>query len=148
MNYAENTSVPVGRTREEIERMLTNAGADRFGAMSGGNEAVIAFQLHGKMVRIHLPLPGAKHYEFTPKKLRRSPAQIVAAREQDHKARWRALALGIKAKLIFIESGIRTFEQEFLSDIVAPSGKTIGETLIPQLEEARQSGKLPQLTLN
>lgn len=147
MTYAADTAVPVGRTREEIERMLASSGAQKFGYLTGPAEAVIAFELHGKMVRIHLPLPPAKDYAVSPGKMTRKPAAMIAARDQDHKARWRALALGIKAKLVFVASGIRTFEQEFLPDFVMPNGQTLGEMAIPQLEEAVKSGRMPQLTL-
>lgn len=147
MAYAADTAVPSSRTREEIEKMLASSGAEKFGYISGTAEAVIAFELKGKMVRIHLPLPPTKAYAVTPGKMTRSPAAMIAARDQDHKARWRALALGIKAKLVFISSGIRTFEQEFLPDFVMPNGKTLGEWAIPQLEDATKAGKMPQLQL-
>lgn len=145
--YAADTTVPAGRTREEIERMLASSGAQKFGYLTGPAEAVIAFELRDKMVRIHLPLPPIKDYAVTPGKQTRRPATMIAARDQDHKARWRALALGIKAKLVFIDSGIRTFEQEFLNDFVMPNGQTLGEVAIPQLADAVKSGRMPQLTL-
>lgn len=59
----------------------------------------------------------------------------------------RSLCLCVKAKLEAVESGISSFESEFLAHFVVPGGKTFGEIAIPQLEEARISGKLPQLLL-
>jgi hypothetical protein len=42
--------------------------------------------------------------------------------KQAYHQRWRALALAIKA----VESGIATFEEEFLAHIALPNGSTVG----------------------
>ena len=60
--------------------------------------------------------------------------------------RWRALALIVKAKPEATETGITTFEEEFLSYIVLPDNQTVGECMLPQIiEEAYQRGEMPRM---
>lgn len=56
-----------------------------------------------------------------------------------------ALALVVKAKLEAVESGISTFEQEFMAHIVLPNGQTTGQWMIPQIEAAYKTGTMPAL---
>ena len=65
--------------------------------------------------------------------------------EQATRQRWRALALVIKAKMEAVESGISEFEDEFMSNIVMPDGKTVAEHARPLIESAYRSGKVTAL---
>jgi hypothetical protein len=65
--------------------------------------------------------------------------------EKACRQRWRSLALVVKAKLEAIESGITTFEREFLGDIVLSDDSRVGERIIPMLNEIAGTGKLPSL---
>jgi hypothetical protein len=73
--------------------------------------------------------------------------QQIAGRmtEQAVRQRWRALALVIKAKLEAFESGIETFEQAFLANILLPDGQTVGQWMVPQVEQAYLTGTMPGL---
>ena len=51
----------------------------------------------------------------------------------------------VKAKLEAVEAGISIFEREFFSDIVLPDGRTVGEYVLPQVEESYRSGLMPPL---
>jgi hypothetical protein len=61
------------------------------------------------------------------------------------RARWRALFVVVKAKLVAVDSGITTIEREFLADLVLPDGETVGEWLKPQIEEIYATRTLPKL---
>jgi hypothetical protein len=61
------------------------------------------------------------------------------------RARWRALALVIKAKLEAVESGITTFEEEFLAHIVLPDGTTLGQWAAPRLAHVYDTGAMPPM---
>lgn len=146
--YAEGTSVPSSRSRDEIERTLTRYGASQFAYAWQEGRALIGFVLNGKQVRLVLPLPDRTAREFTHTPTRgtlRSPAQQEEAYEQAVRQKWRALALVVKAKLEAMESGISTFEREFLPDLVLPGGQTVGECVLPQIEEGYRSGIMPPL---
>lgn len=152
MKYASNTSVSVEKSRAEIENTLSRYGATKFAYMTEELRALIAFEIAGKRIRFILPLPNKNDSEFAFKKhynstKRRKPEEQHAVWEQSCRQRWRALALAIKAKLEWIETGIVTVEEEFLPYIVTASGKTIAEMVIPQLNQLYESGKMPKLLL-
>lgn len=147
MAYAQDTTVPVARSRDELERTLAKYGASAFAYMTDTNRAMIAFKAHGKAVRFHLPLPVPGDFAKNAAGARRSNLAMLSACEQASRARWRALNLCVKAKLEAVECGIISFEEEFLAHFVLPNGRTMGETAIPMIEEATKSGKMPQLSL-
>ncbi len=146
--YAENTSVPVERSRAEVEHVLSRYGATGFGyswerravaitptptygpRTEIREYAMLVFQVATRRVRLDVPMPTQREAG--------SEKKAEAAARQ----RWRAVVLVIKAKLEAVESGISTLEAEFLANIVTESGRTIGEVVLPRLSEACASGRL------
>lgn len=146
MKYAAKTGVSVDQTRTEIEKTLKRYGADKFMYGWESNAAVVAFQIQNRHVRFVLPLPPKSEYQFTPSlRNRRSAASVESAWDQACRQRWRALALSIKAKLEAVESGIATFEEEFLARIVLPDNSTVWQFMHPQIETAYEHGSMPKL---
>ena len=146
--YAAGTDVTVDRSKAEIEHVLTRYGADAFMYGWEGTSALIGFRYSGKMVRFILPLPdrGSDEFHLTPSGQRRRTADAAEkAYQQAVRQRWRALALIVKAKLEATETGITTFEEEFLSYIVLPDNSTVGEYMLPQIESAYQNGEMPRM---
>lgn len=136
MSYAQNTTVNAGQTKQQLEAMLLRRGATGFISGWKDNAAFIAFEFLGRAVQFKLPLPDrmSKLYTHSPNgKLRTVDAQNTAW-NQACNARWCALYLVIKAKLEAIDTGIVTFESEFLAHLQLPSGQTVGETIIPQIK--------------
>ena len=146
--YAESTTVPADRSRAEIERILHRYGADDFLYGTSRAMAGIRFSMNGRQIKFVLPLPDRDSPEFTRTpggKRERSEEQAYKAWEQAIRQRWRALALVIKAKLEAVETGVTTFEQEFLAHTVLPDGQTVGEWTEPQIDEAYRTGRMPKL---
>jgi hypothetical protein len=146
--YAENTSVSVERSRAEIESTLARYGADQFMYGWDAERAVVQFRADNRVVRFRLILPDRNDTEFwkTPARGRsRSQEQAYAAWEQACRQRWRALALVIKAKLEAVETGITTFEDEFLAHTLLPDGSTAGDWLGPQIADAYATGRMPSI---
>lgn len=133
MAYAESTSVPVERSRAEIERLLNKHGATDYGFTTGSKEATVFFRARKRNVLFRLPIPGDG---WIPERGRATEE----ARAQETRRRWRALALVIKAKLESAASRIETFENAFLAQIVLPTGRTVGEEVKGNIEAA-YSGK-------
>src|SRR5688572_2295896 len=103
--YAAKTSVPVEKTKAEIERTLQRYGASSF--MSGWDEerAVIGFVIVGRQIRFVITLPDRNDRRFTHhSRGRRTPESQMNEWEQACRQRWRALALVIKAKLEAVEA--------------------------------------------
>lgn len=143
--YAESTEVPADRSRAEIERTLQRYGADGFMYGWQNGQAVVAFRMRGKMLRFVVPLPDKNDMALTPTGRQRTASALESAYEQATRQRWRALSLVIKAKLEAVESGIATFEEEFLAQIVLPDGQTVAQWMLPQVEQAYALGNMPAL---
>ena len=150
MRYAAETTVPPERSRAEIETIVSRYGADQF--MSGweDNRALVGFRANGRFVRFVLTLPDRTSREFTHVKTRgttkpRSAELAMKAWEQAVRQRWRALLLCIKAKLEAVSARIETFDEAFMPHIVLPGGRTMAETILPQLEDVYRTGELPRL---
>lgn len=151
--YASETTVPVEKSRAEIERLLMRYGASQFMYAIKPEAAMIAFHAEGRHVRFVLPMPNPTEQRFTHGKPRasymspqkRSAEAARKAWEQEVRSRWRALALVIKAKLEAVESGIAEFEDEFLAHVVLPNGQTMGQHARPLVARAYESGTMPAL---
>lgn len=148
--YAQDTEVGSDRSRAEIERTLIRYGASAFayGWDRGRGAATVAFEKDRRHIRFILPMPDRNSREFThtpARKTRRSDAEVEKAYEQAVRQRWRALALVIKAKLEAVESGITTFEDEFLAHTVIAGNATVSEWVQPQIQQAIESGNTPTL---
>lgn len=149
MRYAAKTDVPTDKSRAEIERTLSRYGASRFAYMNEPERAMIAFEMQGKRIRFVLPLPNKDTFSNTPGgRRKRDEHSKFKAWEQACRQCWRALALAIKAKLEWTETGIVTIEEEFLPYIVTGNGKTVAEILMPQLNQLYESGRVPRQLLD
>jgi hypothetical protein len=146
--YAANTSVSVENSKMEIERLLRRYGASKFASGWDETRAVVNFEAHKRLIKFVLPLPPKEDYGKTDSGRQRHNAKLQEkAWEQGCRSRWRALALIIKAKLEAVESGITSFEQEFAVHVVLPGGGTVGEWILPQIDEAYVNGKMPKMLL-
>ena len=130
MAYAEKTTVPVSKSRMEIEDLVRKHGAGQFVSGYSGNKVMIGFTACGRHVRFIVEVPEGKSQKDS---------------EQIERQRWRALLLVIKAKFEAIDSGVSCFDDEFLSHIVLPDGKTCGDYMVPQLEAVYQTGQMPAM---
>lgn len=123
--YAHDTSVPVDRSKQQIEGLLTKHGAEGFhtGWQSARGDDpgwdAIEFLWQQRTIRFKLARP------------KRASSQ--AALEQRNRQRWRVLHLVIKAKLEAVHAGVAVFEEEFLPFIVTGDGRTVAEHLVPRL---------------
>lgn len=133
--YAQNTTVPVDRTRTEIEKLLEKHGASGFIYGTTAGRALLAFEMRDRRLRFLVPMPELNQ--------RRSNERDVAA---ETRRRWRALLLVLKAKLEAVASSIVQFDEEFLAHIVLEGNTTVGDRMVPALPAAlKAGGSLPPL---
>ncbi len=145
MKFANKTSVGSDKSKAEIEKTIVNYGAIDFGYMNRENHAIIAFKAEGRAIRMTIPLPNRDDFRMSPGGRHWTTIQALKAYDQAGRQRWRALALIVKAKLEAVESGVATFEEEFMPYIVIPGGKTVGQVMIPQIASAYKGGEVPLL---
>lgn len=119
MAYAERTTVPYAKTISEVMAMLRKRGALQVGQMEEENRLTVLFAMNDRQVRFRVA------WDKTPTSQRQ---------------RARALLLVIKAKLESIDSGVETFEQAFLANIVLADGKTVHERVAGDLQLEYDNG--------
>lgn len=151
MSYAAKTTVTPERSRAELEQILKRYGASAFGYGYEGDLAVVTFRAHERIIRFTVTVPPLTEFRYTSGAAwevgarSRTAAQQRSAREQAERQRWRALCLVVKAKLEAVESGVTSFENEFLAHVLLPGGTTVGEWAVPQLELVYETGDMPSL---
>lgn len=147
MAYASTTSVSVSKTKGEIDGLLRKHKAAGFGVFEEQTRAMLVFEMSGRRIVFHLPLPNQRDREFviTARGKTRSTDAALSAWEQACRSRWRALFLCIKAKLESIESGIESFEDAFLAHIQMPDGHSVSEHVKPRIAQAYETGSMQPL---
>jgi hypothetical protein len=148
--YAEKTTVTIGRTKDAIISELQRLGASRraFYDDDEGGRAMIVFERSDRRYRFELPLPSSTDpkYRYTPaRRYVRSETEQRAAWTQDCQARWRGLAEYIKAMRIAHELGIVRAEEALLPYLLLPNDQTVGDWLDPQVAEVYATNQMPSL---
>ena len=142
--FAEGTTVSVEKSRAEIEKLISRYGATSTAFMNAPGRSVVCFEASGRRIMFELKLPDIAETRFQ-KDGRGSPmgpAKKMEKWEQACRQSWRALALVIKAKLEAVETGITSFEDEFLAHIVMPDGQTVATHIKPRIAEAYAGGQM------
>ena len=144
--YAEDTKVPVERSQAEIIRLIADKGGENWAIGGAKNHAVIVFEINQRRIHLDIPIPPENDFTHTQiNHIRRSPAARKAKWEQERRRRWRTLLLMLKSKFEIIESGVRSWEQEFGLDILLPDGRTVGQFILPQVTSTYETGHMPPM---
>lgn len=136
MPYAKETDVPFERSVAEIVGLLKKAGADQIAQVDQRERFTIQFTMADRMLRFRVDYLSAEQID----KLtgpRQDPAKVKA---QWHRQRGRALLLVIKAKLEAVDSGVETFEQAFLANVVLSNGETVHERIASPIAAEYETG--------
>ena len=150
MSFAATTSVPVDRTKSEIEKLVARYGAYQYAiAMDEPNGAAYVGFTVGtgpklRQVRVDLPLP--KRADFASRRGR--PVSATArdkAYEQACRSRWRQLLLVLKANFEAVEAGVTTVEKAFFAFIRLPDGRVLHDEVSPKLATVYETGQVPPL---
>lgn len=151
MMYASDTSVSVSRSSGEIQDMVSRAGGTKFATMTEPERATIAFALNDRSIMFELALPKKEQFETRLSRGKRVPNtadRVQKLYEQACRSHWRALCLTIKAKLVSVNTGVETFEEAFLAQVVVRDGsksRRFGEIAIRAIADAYSTGKMPPL---
>lgn len=144
MAYAEGTSVPVERSMGEIVALVKKAGAQRIAQAETEDGFAIQFFLSDRMLRFRVAVPPTPTMRGC---VAMTPAEQERALRRRMMQRARALLLVIKAKLESVESGVETFEEAFLANVVMPDGRTVAEHTLPTIAQSYLDGRQPPLLL-
>ena len=150
MSYAKGTSVSVDRSKSELKRVIYKNGGANYQYAESENRAMVMFMKSGRVIRfvVEFPSPGDAMFMKTPSGRRtRTKEAAYVEYEAEQRRRWRSLILSLKAKFEIVESGIASFETEFMPYILLPNKQTVAEAVTPLIEEAYSTKKMPRLTL-
>ena len=126
--YAAGTSVPVERSRAELDTLLGKHGAtSRIIGMEDEpgkpRAALVGFKLGPHSFKLLVPLAGLNGFD---KHMTKAAHARCNARDRE---RWRLIILLVKAKLEAIRLGVSTAEREFMPDLIIDGGRTLQEAL-------------------
>lgn len=136
--------------RKSARNPFKRYGATSFGYgwedTDEGQRAVVFFKKDGRSIRFDLPMPNREDCRHTPERGYWRDDNVMSREfEKGCRQWWRALVLVIKAKLEAVDSGITTFDSEFLAHMMLPGGQTVADTVLPQLDEVYEHGVAPSL---
>ena len=150
--FATQTTVPVEKTKADIEVVMRRYGATSFASGWDQERAFIQFDCKERRLRFLMNLPNPSDEQFTT--YRRSPQGNLLSRtpdaasglwEQACRSKWRSLLLVIKAMLEAVEAEIVSFEDAFSPYMVLPNGSSVADWIGPQIAAAYSTGKMPPM---
>ena len=133
---------------EEIRKVLTRFGCQRFGTMTDNEkgELIVQFNYHGREVLLKASYRGyaaawLKEHPYNSSRMRKTRvAHERLAHDQAQVSVCSILRDYIKGQMTAVDVGLLTFDSAFLGSILLPSGRTV-------LQEIEERGmlKLPKL---
>lgn len=145
--YAEGTTVAVETSQMEARRLLKRFGADQTRITDAEDRAIVEFVLQQRLIRFLVEAPDLDAPEVARDRYGalRPPKDRHRLAHAEYRRRWRALVLRLKGKLSsVVEEGVEA-EEEFLANLVVAGGRTVGEILLPQIDQIYASGRVPSL---
>lgn len=145
--YASTTAVSIGRSREEIQRLLQGWSCKQISWADDFEEGLSILRFvwpHGAgefMARFDLRLPSEAEMREDAVDGRNgkfSEAKYRQTRDRRGMIEHRELALFLKATFVAVESGIIKAEQVFLPFLEGADGVTVADALIPHLAKLSQ----------
>jgi hypothetical protein len=129
----EDTSVPVVRSQERIRSVLRESGARGVQFEEEWTEGEARC-----VVRFAWPHAASDHVSVVRLEAKPLPPKSSRVNEaQRERQAWRGLAWYLESNLKAATFGLIPFEAIFLAHFEGPGGKTIGEAIIPQVEQGQ-----------
>jgi hypothetical protein len=143
--YAAKTDVPVSKSKDEIEALLTKFGCSAIGMLTEQTRVAVLFERRGLRYRMLLNLTRLEDHQRDNQGYVREASAQQRAWEAETRRLWRAFLLVLKSLLVGVDEGIVTAEEALLAYLMLPGGETVGERVIPEMRRASESGQLPPL---
>ena len=132
--YAKTTSVPVNRSRTQIQDVLIGFGIDEFFFGTSSRGQGIGFKYEGRVYKYNVPLP------------ERTEDMSDKQYEQALRSRWRVLHMTLKMKLEEILGGGIPFEDQFLAQMCLPNGKSVSDFMrLPENIAKLEKAEMPKM---
>lgn len=132
--YAKNTTVPVARSKTQVQELLVNYGIDEFFFGTGPRGEGVGFKYEGRVYKHNVPMPNKDDYNYE--------TQYKQAIRQ----RWRIFYMSLKMKLEEIQDGGISFEDQFLAMMTLPDGSTVSDFMkLPENIAKLNKAEMPKL---
>jgi hypothetical protein len=135
----EDTSVSVSRSQEQIRKLLRDAGADGVQFSEEWTPPAYYVRFLWRLAAPDTDAQGvvqAVRLKVTP--LPENHKGVSKSQEQRERQAWRGIAHYLEGTIKAATFGLIRFEDIFLSFMeIEPMGRTLGETVIPQMERGR-----------
>lgn len=140
--YAENTAVPISRSRGEIDRLLREWGAEAIAWADDFKHDCVNLRFvwpHDDaryMARFRLRLPSRNSLErdaIDGRTGRVSENKIAKLMDERGKREHRTLLIWLKGALNAVEMGLVSAEALFLPFLEGLDGQTVSEVLVPKM---------------
>lgn len=135
-DYAKGTKTSIATSETQIKTMLQREGADAVAIVEGSGRALVAFQLRDRSIRFTVNLPRREDFARSQRGTgwqENSLKTVDNLWVQANRERWRQLHLCIKAKLEAVAQEIESFDEAFLAHVVMGDGRTVAESVIPEM---------------
>lgn len=143
--FAQDTEVPIARSRAEIEKLLRNWKCDgiRWTDLYSRGLVFLEFMWNRSedesyLARFHIQLPTDDQlstHAIDQRSGRVSLNKLERLKEGRGRMEHRILALWLKAALNAVEAGIVNAETLFLPWLVGGDGQTVADVAIPKLQK-------------
>lgn len=142
--YAAQTSIPVGKSKGEIDKLLREWGCTRIGWEENvkTGEVVLRFvwskDQNVYAAKMVVKIPDEKSIRARPEVLNErtgkpSDIRVAKALEAAGRSELRILLLWLKAAFNAVEMGLTTAEIIFLPFFMMPDDQTVGDVIVPKL---------------
>ena len=132
--YAENTKVPVLQSRAAIEKVLRDYGVSKIAVMDDEGAVTVMFTYRNASYRFKMPQPD-------------KGGDYRGSWEQEERRLYRCFFISIKSKVVAVENDIATFEEAFMPHVITKDGRTIGQKLLPEIEQGTPAIDIGMLAL-
>lgn len=147
--FAEGTSCSISASKGAIEQVIRKNGGTSVLAVSDDDagRSGVQFRAYGRVVQVGFPHPTGDDPDIyrTRGGVRRNAAGVELAIDAEIRRRWRCVLLIVKASFEIVESGIADFDHVFLPYLLGPDGRTVAETVTPQIAAAYESAGVDEL---
>lgn len=150
--YAEETNVPIERSRAEIQALLTAWGCRAIGWTDHLAEGAVELGFvwvhegYSYKVRFRIEIPNEPKLREQAKKLfprqswngneaKKAVTYVQRGLQYGAKSAHRLLLLKLKADLNAVRAGLAKAEEIFLPWLVDSRGQTVSELVLPRLQE-------------
>lgn len=158
MKYAEGTTVPVDKSKAEIERIISKRGGDMvsFGYGRDSDHCVIGFRYRGMMLRFDMHYPSYDEVSTTtPRRFYdrdKQAALVQRNKEAEQRRLWRVMLIRIKVKLETVEENPQFWDEELLPHMLVRGGQNVVSIVRDALDAgtllALNAGALPSQSPN